>query len=52
MLHRDSDSGSDRARRRREFKHDRASAHLALAPGSREPSYAAGSRPPVVRRSS
>ena len=52
MLHQDFGSGSDRARRRREFEHDRASAYLALALGSRRPSYAAGSRPPVVRRSS
>ena len=51
MLHQDFGSGSDRARRRREFEHDRASAHLALALGSRESSFAR-SWPPRARRMS
>lgn len=51
MLYQDSDSGSDRARTRREVEHDRVSVHPALALGSRRPA-SAGSWRPAVRRSS
>jgi hypothetical protein len=51
MLHQDSDSESDRARKRCDFEHARPSAHPALALGSRRPSYA-GSRQHAMWRSS